>query len=55
MQIFLMVNKLELLDVDFKGTRRCSEFKNEGNRMLSVNSLDDYIHHGQKAQKLFQG
>lgn len=50
-----MVNKLELLDVDFNGTWRCSEFKNEGNGMLSVNSLDDYIHHGQNAQKLFQG
>lgn len=41
-----MVNKLELLDVDFKGIRRCFEFKNEGNRMLSVNSLDDYIYYG---------
>lgn len=50
-----MVNKLELLDVDFNRTWRCSEFKNEGNRTLPVNSLDGYIHHGQKVQKLFQG
>lgn len=47
MQILLMINKLELSNFEFytatQITPECSEFiKKEGNRMLPVNSVDDY-------------